>query len=159
MASHLYKNFLVDSGEYAASVEYWRRLWESIDQVARVAADWRTPWVHTGSPLIQDGNPIFSAYSPSTRRGVRVIQFEPSGNEPELDTWLDTFGGDIRDPDSITELVIACALSDFAAREAARLMESWVSGGGITAIFDTRRSRLEVEIKPLHDTTLVDLAA
>ncbi len=41
---------------------------------------------------------------------------------------LGTFGGNVYEPDSIHELVIACVLSDGAAEIALSLMSQWVMG-------------------------------
>ena len=56
---------------------------------------------------ILDGNPIFSAYSPTTRRGIRVIQHLPTTDEIGISYWLDTLGDPLTDPENIRELVIA----------------------------------------------------
>ena len=69
--------------------------------------------------------PIFSAYSPTRRCGIRVIQYPPTSKRLELDYWLDTFGGELGEPETIRELVIACSLSDEAATRASELMEMW----------------------------------
>jgi len=102
--------------------------------------------------LINDGNPIFSSFSPILRRGIRIVQQEPI--EPGLDfqVWLDSFGGSPSDPDSIDELVIACVLSDVAAYHAQLAMIAWVEGaslsfgrdeGGRLVLTPTRRKTVD----------------
>lgn len=92
----------------------------------RIYSDWSYPWISTGAPDLLDGNPIFSAVSHSKRRGVRIIQHEPTSNKLEIQAWTDLVGGKLIDPDAVEELVISCALSDAAAEFAAAIIERWV---------------------------------
>ena len=115
MATTLFPNFLKHDEEYEASVRFWINPWDRVDEFNRKSFGWTYPWVGTGSPLIKDGNPIFSAISPGLRRGVRIIQAEPIDSELDIQVWLDRFGGDVTDPTSVHELVIACVLSEEAA--------------------------------------------
>ena len=126
MEAPIYPNFLEDAVEYEASERYWVDLWGQVDEFSRDGFGWSYPWVGTGSPLIKDGNPIFSAHSPELRRGVRIIQAEPLDSELEIQVWLGTFGGDEYDPESVHELVIACVLSDVASRIALSMITPWV---------------------------------
>ena len=86
------------------------------------------PEFANGTPM-RDGNPIFSAVSPTLRRAVRIIQHEPSSDELELEHWLDTFQGD----EPISELVISCALSEQVQEKAAGLIRSWIAAGRVGA--------------------------
>ena len=117
----------------------WVALWESIDPAIRAAGDWKQPWFD--NPL-HDGNPIFTAWSPTQRRGIRVIQYEDDsiGQLSRFDptrtfgytTYLDWFG-DPSDPEqapeggAIRELVIACVLSDNSLRNALADMTRWIA--------------------------------
>jgi hypothetical protein len=132
MVKNLFGNFLEDPDEYQQSERYWMGVWSEVVGSARYDDKWQTPWLGTGSLLIKDGNPIFSAFSPVLRRGIRVVQQEPI--EPGLDfqVWLDTFGGGPTDPDSVHELVIACVLSDVAAYHARTSMMTWVAGDSMS---------------------------
>ena len=132
MVVNLFENFLDDPLQYEQSEKLWQDLWSGIPQANRERFLWQTPWMGTGSLSIKDGNPIFSAYSPLLRRGIRIIQQEPV--EPGLDfqVWLDTFGGVPMEPESVNELVIACVLSDVATVYALTLMTPWVVGRPIT---------------------------
>ncbi|MCI0460548.1 MAG: hypothetical protein L0Z62_26640 [Gemmataceae bacterium] len=134
MVAHRFPRSSEDVTEYQASTQYWERLWEDVDRYARVRDGWHTPWLSTGDPSIQDGNPIFSAFSEQVRRGIRIIQYPPTTDQVEFDWWLDSFGGTMTDPESIRELVIACALSVEAGQKAANLMNQWVTNAKITVV-------------------------
>jgi len=123
---HLFRNFLNDESDYVQSEAVWADLWAAAPEHERLARGWRSPWFAPQPP--KDGNPIFSAVSEIQRRGLRIIQFEPSSQAVELDFWTDTFGGTLTDPLAIRELVIACALSTGSIQIARRLMVAWVSG-------------------------------
>ncbi len=132
MVAHMYPKFLEDRSEYRAAEEHWNALWSSIKPAGQADEAWLTPWLGTGSPEIRDGNPIFSAWSPRLKRGVRVIQHEPTSDEVEFSVWFDTFGGDAADPESIHELVIACALSSASSCFARELIHQWVHEGRLS---------------------------
>ena len=128
METALYPHFLGDPAEYASSAQFWVGLWNQIERFHRDGFGWSYPWLETGSPSMKDGNPIFSARSGVLRRGVRIVQLEPLGPGLDFQVWLDTFGGDITNPRSINELVIACVLSDEASRIAFGLISQWIQG-------------------------------
>lgn len=128
MVRYVFPHFLQDSSEYEKARSYWVDLWNRIDKRQRLQRDWRHPWLSSGvvaGEELQDGNPIFSAFNPETRCGIRIIQYPPESDRVEFDWWLDTFGGPATDPHAIRELVIACALSEEAAERAMELMEKW----------------------------------
>ncbi len=127
MIDHLYSNFLNDPREYSFSENYWRELWQNISDQDRSRFGWQQPWFQPLPRELGQGNPIFSAFSPLLRRGIRVIQHEPTRQTLEIQAWPDSFGGPITDPESIKELVIACALSDLAVGVAMDLMQPWVA--------------------------------
>ena len=128
MVKNLFENFLDDPLQYRMSEEYWNNVWQDVVGASGVFDDWQTPWLGTGSTTIKDGNPIFSAISPTLRRGIRIVQQEPLDPGLDFQVWLDTFGGRAADPESINELVIACVLSDVAAYHARMSMITWVAG-------------------------------
>ncbi len=132
MITHLYKNFLNDPREYRASEDFWIRRWQRETFDAPGLSEWLTPWISTGSPDCLDGNPIFSAYSPFLRKGVRIIQHEPTSRKLEIQAWPDFVGGSFHDPDAIRELVISCALSEAAADWAMSLTHLWVADDSIS---------------------------
>ncbi len=145
MANNLFPNFLVDAGQYEESERFWEDLWGRIDPRDRERFGWTFPWLGTGSPQIKDGNPIFSAVSPTLRRGVRVIQEEPIGSELDVQAWLDAFGGDADDPDRVDELVISCVLSDESSRIALELMSRWVRCLSISFESDDAEAPLPID--------------
>lgn len=136
MINNLFPSFLENVEEYGLSEHYWQDLWERIDPIDRERFRWTHPWLSTGSPDIKDGNPIFSAYSPSLGRGIRIIQNASVGLGLDIQAWLDTFGGDITDPGRIQELVISCSLSDVASQIALELMSPWVRGEPVSFSYD-----------------------
>ena len=140
MIRHLWVNFLEDVQEYRSSEKYWEACWQQVSQSERERHRWTYPWISTGSPDTLDGNPIFSAASPVLRRGIRIIQHEPTSSKLEIQAWSDFVGGDSTDPASIKELVIACALSSEAARIALHLMSPWVAGRSVS--FDLKAGLL-----------------
>lgn len=133
MVKHLHPNFLEDEAVYRCVERYWTDLWEKIDSDLRTK--WKQPWFQPLPPSIGEGNPIFSSVSLLLRRGIRIIQSQPTEKGLEFVAYPDTFGGSIFDPYAIHELVISCALSDEAARIALSLMLPWVEGKAIS--FDT----------------------
>jgi hypothetical protein len=128
MVHHLFATFLDNPSEYQKAIAYWCDLWARVDPIERAQQEWIQPWLTTGASTILDGNPIFSAYSRKLRKGIRVVQYQPESPNVEFDYWLDTYGGEITDPQSINELVITCALSKESAMLARSLIESWIAG-------------------------------
>jgi hypothetical protein len=144
----LFPNFLTDDSEYAHAQGEWARIWEAIPAHDRASFGWRAGWFKLAPP--NDGNPIFTAISDAQQKAIRVIQYEPTMDSMEFDFWIDNYGGNVIEPTSIRELVIACALSTESAQRAFDLMSSWVVGDieitraepirGITRIRAARKS-------------------
>jgi len=132
MISHIDQGFLSDAAVYAHSEEFWRQLWNRVDESARNNFGWVQPWFQPLPRELAEGNPIFSAVSSQLCRGIRVIQHEPTKNEVEILAWLDSFGGGSHDSARIEELVISCALSDLSAEIASGLMLPWVQGKSVS---------------------------
>jgi hypothetical protein len=141
MMTYICEYFLDDVAEYRRAEAYWNEVWDGIELLPRVMFDWITPWLGTGSPALLDGNPIFSAHSLKLRKGIRIIQHRPARDGRELEFWLDTYGGDVTDPESIRELVIACALSDVTVFEARLLMNEWVRTDASSITLSTLSTR------------------
>jgi len=154
MVTHRFAGFLEDPAQYAHAVHYWAHLWDRIDPIQRSVRGWRQPWFSTtlanGTSEL-DGNPIFSAFSPSLRRGIRIIQYPPTAGSVEFDCWQDTFGGTRSDPEAIWELVISCALSDEAADRAFGAISEWVAGRPVRITF--------TQFRQLRDGVTEDSAA
>jgi hypothetical protein len=153
VVKHLHPNFLEDEGVYTSVEWYWTDLWEKIDSNLRKG--WKQPWFQPLPPSIGEGNPIFSAVSLLLRRGIRIIQYEPTDKGLEFVAYPDTFGGSIFDPYAIHELVISCALSDEAARIALSLMLPWVEGKAVR--FDTYEVGLMATNDPIVERIFANL--
>ncbi len=131
MAPYLFPNFLNDPEEYRQAEILWNEQWRKL--IAQVGQEhlWTTPWINTtfanGTPWL-DGNPVFSAICPSGRRGIRIIQQEPSEAEIELNSWTDTFAQG--ENEEIKELVISCPLTAETLREAMSLIRQWITQPG-----------------------------
>jgi hypothetical protein len=134
MVQHLFPRFLDDPAEYAEAEAFWRRLWDGLARFSGQQHEWRHPWLRTayadGTPF-RDGDPIFSAWSPSRKLGVRVIQNAQQQQEPELLFWPDTVG-DAWSGGEVRTLVISCALSRQAAGLAEGLILSWMRDGTVS---------------------------
>ncbi len=72
MADVLFPRFLDEPLQYRDAERYWQGVWSRIEPTDREHTGWLIPWLNTGSLEIRDGNPIFSAWSPSLGRGIRV---------------------------------------------------------------------------------------
>ena len=124
---YLFPNFLTDYQVYQDAECLWRDRWDQLIRFLGASELWESPWMGTtfgdGTPML-DGNPIFSAVSTERRQGVRVIQLEPAGNPKEISIWVDKFAKG--EPQEITELVIACVLSNETLLYAIDAMEQWI---------------------------------
>lgn len=82
MVTHLVRDFLTNPQGYDAARRFWLGLWG----LEVVPGEWELPWVANrladGSEL-RDANPIFIAFSPVLRRGLRLFstsqRSSPSG--------------------------------------------------------------------------------
>jgi hypothetical protein len=105
-----------------ASVAEWQAEWMKVNGSARELGGWTSPWLDESW---RDGNPIFSAWSPTLRRGLRIIQHE----EPDrFIVWRNTFGGR-GSSDAVDELVISCALTEGTLDRVRGIMRDWVESG------------------------------
>jgi hypothetical protein len=136
MVRHIASDFLKDERRYRQAERYWRELWDQLVGDLGVTEQWRTPWL--GAPL-RDGDPMFSAVSPALRRGVHVIQHEPTSEALELEAWVDRFGEEGKD-DVIEQLVISCALSEEAATRVRHLLQSWIRSGKLPTADEGKRA-------------------
>lgn len=144
--SYLFPRFLEDRTEYNHALDYWNQLWSEVDRLQRDLYKWRSPWLNVEPEELQDGNPMFTAVSDTFRKGIRVIQSPPNtAPSTDLVAWIDTFGGGVENPDSITELVISCVLSPRTSCKSLRFMRAWVLSGSSTTLPVT------TELYPLLD--------
>jgi hypothetical protein len=140
MARYLFPDFLNDPEQYRQAEELWLKTWNALVEEVGQAPLWQSPFLATsfadGTPC-RDGNPIFSAVDPARRIGVRIIQFEPTGDEEELVSWLDTFAEG--EPEEVRELVISCSLTDSTLLKARDLIRRWITRGGADSDVDDHR--------------------
>jgi hypothetical protein len=135
-----YENELPCGGGYNSRSVPWpsrevsllKDRWQELVRRVRPKEPWQSPWINTtfanGEPF-RDGNRVFSAVCPTLRRGICVIQLEPSGNGKELYFWTDTFAKG--DPEEISKLVISCTLTDETLLETLDLIHQWVTKGEV----------------------------
>ncbi len=136
MIEHILPDFMQDDLAYAQAERYWVQLWLQLDPDIRGDNGWIQPWFRPLTRSLGEGNPIFSAVSPARKRGIRIIQFEPTSPRAEIVAYADTFGGPFYDPSAISELVISCALSDVTAAMALSLMRPWIAGQSVSFDLD-----------------------
>jgi hypothetical protein len=151
MTKYLFPRFLEDRAEYEHALEHWNRLWDQVDPIQRDVHEWRSPWLNAGPRELQDGNPIFTAVSDKLRKGLRVIQSPPNTSaSADFVAWVDTFGGGVENPDSITELVISSVLSSLTSTQSLRLMTAWVLSGGSTTLPVTTELYLLMDLNNVY---------
>ena len=115
--------------QYVQMQAYWESIWAATPIFQRMLRGWRADWFKQQTD--RDGNPIFSAVSDDADKGIRIIQYEATSAEVELDFWLDTFGGDATQPGTIRELVIDLRAIDAICRISAE----------VDVVLDHRRNR------------------
>jgi hypothetical protein len=140
----MFPDFLENPQKYAEAESYWKRVWERVLAISTFEEPWESPWLNQSCA---DGNPIFSAWSPRTRRGVSIIQEAPGEpGDRDLDWWLDYFG-DKDSPGAVQQLVIACCPSRQNTFRVERLLRQWFEEGQITQFFETPGTHLELALR------------
>ena len=129
--TYVHADFLESGPAYEEARRFWRSLWEEAQSPH--ASDWQTPWLAEPVAALQDGNPIFTAWSPPLRRGVRIVQRPASRDVPDLGYWLDMFGGDGHEPDAVEELVVNCSPAVELVPRLRSLLSRWMSGAPVSA--------------------------
>ena len=153
----LFADFEQDRDVYLQATQFWRDLWDSLQPHSM--ADWQTPWFTTPAEGLQDGNPIFTAVSPSTRRGLRIIQFDRTEEQPPLRFWTNWFGGRAQ-PDAVEELVIACTLTGAIVPLLKGIIQGLVQDGRVRLIHSrTAVHSYEYENSVAVNTASVPVAA
>jgi hypothetical protein len=125
-----FPDFSRDAVQYDQAQAMWAEKWEELLRRAGQAAAWESPFYTTtfvDGTACRDGNPMFSAADPVRRIGVRVIPFEPTGDNGELVSWRNTFAKG--EPEEIEELVISCSLTDWTLSKACDLILQWMTEG------------------------------
>ena len=122
--------FLESSVAYQAAESFWAQALREL--LAESDLDWQPFYKKPG----QDGNPLFSAWTPDRNKLVRVIQFTPEEDDEQLfSAWIDVWEGDL--PESmasqknaiaspIPELVIDLALTDVTRQLALTYIYLWL---------------------------------
>lgn len=123
-------DFLQSPQAYEEARRFWRLLWE--EARSQHHSNWRTPWLNEPTAALRDGNPIFTAWSPVLRRGVRIVQRPASAGVPDLSYWLDVFGGALHEPDAVEELVLNCSPTLELEPQLRALLSSWISGAPLS---------------------------
>ena len=123
MNKYLFKEFLQNKRIYALNKTYWR------NQVAKTAPGRKEALIHNhlqtsfanGQPM-QDGNPIYSAFSKPLKRAVRIIQQMPGAKDSPFSAWVKEteFNGQ-----DIQELVIDLQLTPETKAKALQLIHIW----------------------------------
>jgi serine/threonine protein kinase len=133
MVDYLFPHFLSTPREYEQAESIWQQRWQDLLRRVGQEGQWQTPWVNTnfanGTPC-RDGNPIFSAVSPSRRLAVRIVQLEPADDAMEFHVWKDSFAE--VSPEAVEELVISCVLTQETLTKAVELMRQWITEGKIS---------------------------
>jgi hypothetical protein len=114
--------------DYERWAQRWRDTWDAANPLLRARDHWTAPWVDESW---HDGNPIFSAWSPKLRRGIRIVQ----GAEPGFLAYQDTFGAK-GSTEEVRELVIACGLDEEAVWCFEDLLGEWLRGSTITLRYE-----------------------
>jgi hypothetical protein len=127
----LFADFQRDRNVYLQAIQFWRNLWDTVQPESMV--EWQTPWFAVAPADLQDGNPIFTAVSRSTRRGLRVIQLDLNEEQPPLQFWTSWFGGRTN-PDAVEELVIACKLTGAIVPLLKAIIQGWVQDGRVRLV-------------------------
>ena len=139
MVNHLHSTFLDNSKEYKDCEQFWERLCSEVIKEKSPVTDWK-PWLTTtfadGTPF-GDGNPICNLMSPSTHKGVRIIQHPASSDELVLSGFTETFGHAPEEDQYVIELVVVCELSIESAEWARRLIAEWVKTKDVDKDFDS----------------------
>ena len=121
MSHLLHPRFLQDPAEYDKAASEWHRLWNDLSPSLRSAQGWKTPWVDESW---RDGNPIFSAWSPAGRRGIRILQH--ADESEALVWWRDTFAAGTAD--AVDQLVLSCPATLETIDAARSLLLQWLRG-------------------------------
>src|SRR5687767_5374442 len=142
MTQHMYADFLTDPQQYEQAERFWSKLFDQIVAECKVEREWVHPWLNTrfaDGTAFGDGDPIFSAWSPGRRVGLRIIQLDPgSGSGGDVHARFDQFDADGADP-AIRVLVISCVLDAEVVELVEHLMRKWVSSSAQTRTPPERR--------------------
>lgn len=128
----LHKNFLEDNRIYSLAKNWWKRefkkqiLVKKSNSDENKNSDWILNWhndSYNNGKKFRDGNPIFTAFSVSSQKLVRIIQqeIENENNQDviEISAWLDK---GFYPKEETPELVISLQLS----KESSKIAFDWI---------------------------------
>ena len=122
----LYKNFLEDKRIYTLAKNWWKKqfiqqvLGKKPNEENHSFLDWTFNW-HNDS--FKDGNPIFTVFSASHKKLVRIIQEAESADTTEISAWLEK---GFYPKDETPELVISLELSRKSSKIAFDWIKKWL---------------------------------
>lgn len=117
---YLYRNFLKDKRVYNLNRGYWKKMLDSLSNTLPMPL--YNEHFSNGAPFY-DGNPIFSAYLPSLKKSVRIIQEAPETDNIEIGAWMASI--EVNN-EPVKELVISLELSQEASMIAKQLIVGWL---------------------------------
>ena len=123
MTTYKYTDFLENRQEYHESEKFWMRLFEEIFMECPEWKQWkkRLNFTLNDGTVIRDGNPIFSAISPSRNKYFRIVQLDPRRAERDFLSWI-KFNND----GHMVELTIQCAISDATVKAVKEVLRKLV---------------------------------
>ncbi len=122
VSKYLYCNFLTDKRLYNLNRGYWKKMLISLGK--ELSIPFYNEHFANGKPFY-DGNPIISAYIPSLKKSIRIIQEVPEMNEVEIGVWTEDTEFD---NENIKELVISLELSQESSKIAKKMIIEWLQG-------------------------------
>jgi hypothetical protein len=130
----LYQNFLKDNRIYSLTKNWWKReFYKKIignnSKSERESSEWIFNWHNdnfNNKKEVRDGNPIFTVFSKSKQKLVRIIQEEIEDenhkNSIEISAWLEK---GFYPKEETPELVISLELSRNASKIAFEWIKKW----------------------------------
>jgi Zn-dependent peptidase ImmA (M78 family) len=137
----LFDTFLENPKVYLKVENYWEKIIRKIANAKQLTFHWawRNTFLPNGAKMY-DGDPIATAYFPSLKKGVRIIQRDPKDDDIyKITGWVSKTEYDRED---IIELVIVIQLSKETKKIAEQLIREWVIAN---ADLDTMSSSIAVE--------------
>ena len=129
MVKKLFDDFLESEEQYKACERYWEQLVQDTATSLGQVGEWQRWIFHgyaDGTPLEQDGNPIFDGWSKELGRAFRIMQHRAIGNDLEIAAWLKRYEDEYTDLPA-NELVINLSLSQESAEIAKALLYKWMT--------------------------------
>lgn len=126
----LFPAFLIDQREYQTSVNLWQEVCDEVLKKYHQSEHWNydqyevTP--HTGQVQLR-GNPIYWLINVQQKKGVRIIQLDPSiPTRWPVSAYTDLAGDEYLPYGTRNELVYSCQLTPEAVEKFKLLFEAWI---------------------------------